>query len=45
MSEIDKLKRYIREYVKSIYDLKASDGIIDFKWDHPSDVEHPIQPD
>lgn len=39
---MDKLKKYIREYVKYLYDLKATDGKEDYQWKHPSDVEHPI---
>ena len=42
---MDKLKRYIREYVMALYKAKIKDADLDFQWKHPSDVEHPIQPD
>lgn len=42
---MDRLKRYIREYVKSLYDFKATDGAEDYQWKHPSDIEHPIDMD
>lgn len=36
------LRKYIREYIRSIYDRKATDGAQDYPWKHPSDVEHPM---
>lgn len=42
---MNRLERYIREYVKSLYDLKATAGAEDYQWKHPSDVEHPIDMD
>jgi hypothetical protein len=42
---VNRLERYIREYVKSLYDLKATAGAEDYQWKHPSDVEHPIDMD
>ena len=42
---MDKLRRYIREYVMYLYNAKVADADLDFQWKHPSDVDHPIQPD
>ena len=42
---MNRLKRYIREYVKSLYDFKATDGAEDYQFKHPSDIEHPIDMD
>ena len=42
---MDRLKRYIREYIKSLYDLKATAGAEDYQFKHPSDIEHPIDMD
>ena len=44
MDASDKLKNYIREYVKTIYDRKVNDMKLDINWKHPSDIEHPLQP-
>ena len=40
MDASDKLKNYIREYVKTIYDRKVNDMKLDINWEHPSDIEH-----
>ncbi len=42
---MDKLKKYIREYVISLYKIKMGDGSEDYQYKHPSDIEHPLQPD
>jgi hypothetical protein len=42
---MDKLRQYIREYVMYLYNLKSADGIEDYQYRHPGDIEHPIQPD
>ena len=42
---MDKLRQYIREYVMALYQAKIADADEDYQWKHPSDVEHPIQPD
>ena len=44
MDSPEKLKKYIREFVRTIYDRKVNDMKIDFKWRHPSDIDHPLQP-
>ena len=44
MDAPEKLKKYIREFVKTIYDRKVNDMKIDYHWRHPSDIEHPLQP-
>ena len=28
-----------------LYNAKVADADLDFQWKHPSDVDHPIQPD
>ena len=38
------LKKYIREFVRTVYDRKVNDMKIDYNWRHPSDIEHPLQP-
>ena len=38
------LKKYIREFVRTVYDRKVNDMKIDYNWKHPSDIEHPLQP-
>ena len=38
------LRKYIREYVRTVYDRKVDDMKIDYHWRHPSDIEHPLQP-
>lgn len=42
---MDKLRQYIREYVMYLYNAKIEDADLDFQWKHPSDVEHPIEPE
>ena len=39
----DKLKKYIREYIMSLYKIKMNDGKKDYSYKYTSDVEHPIQ--
>jgi hypothetical protein len=39
----DKLKKYIREYIMTLYRAKVEDGKEDYQFKHPSDIEHPIQ--
>jgi hypothetical protein len=39
----DKLKKYIREYIMSLYKIKMNDGSKDYSYKYTSDVEHPIQ--
>ena len=39
-----KLRKYIREFVRTIYDRKVDDMKIDYNFRHPSDIEHPLQP-
>jgi len=38
------LRKYIREFVRTVYDRKVNDMKIDYHWRHPSDIEHPLQP-
>lgn len=40
----DKIRKYIREFIKTIYDRKADDMKLDINWEHPSDIRHPLQP-
>lgn len=42
---MDKLRQYIREYVMTLYQAKIADADVDYQWKHPSDVEHPLQPE
>ena len=44
MDAPDKLRKYIREFVRTVYDRKVNDMKIDYHWRHPSDIEHPLQP-
>ena len=44
MKDNEKLRKYIREFVKTIYDRKVDDMKIDYHWRHPSDIEHPLHP-
>jgi hypothetical protein len=41
---MDKLRKYIREYVMYLYNAKIADADEDYQWKHPSDVDHPIEP-
>ena len=41
---MDKLRKYIKEYVMYLYNAKVADADLDFQWKHPSDIEHPLQP-
>ena len=43
MEAPEALRKYIREYVKTVYDRKVDDMKIDYHWRHPSDIEHPLQ--
>ena len=44
MEAPEALRKYIREYVKTVYDRKVDDMKIDYNFRHPSDIEHPLQP-
>jgi len=44
MKANEKLRKYIREFVRTVYDRKVNDMKIDYHWRHPSDIEHPLQP-
>ena len=44
MEAPEALRKYIREYVRTIYDRKVDDMKIDYPFRHPSDIEHPLQP-
>ena len=44
MEAPEALRKYIREFVRTVYDRKVDDMKIDYNWSHPSDIEHPIQP-
>ena len=41
----DRLRKYIKEYVRALYDLNATAGAEDYEFKHPSDIEHPIDMD
>ena len=42
MDAPEKIKKYIREFVRTVYDRKVNDMKIDYHWRHPSDIEHPL---
>jgi len=44
MEAPEALRKYIREFVRTVYDRKVNDMKIDYHWRHPSDIEHPLQP-
>ncbi len=37
----DKLRKYIREYVMTLYKAKMEDGDEDYQYKFTSDIEHP----